>query len=81
MSDEIPMLPGLDAIHSSFFSLLITKAVWTKSDLISAAAERRIMLDGALERINDAALDFAGEVLIEGDDPIYVQQNIMESTG
>jgi uncharacterized tellurite resistance protein B-like protein len=81
MSDEIPMLPGLDAIHSSFFSLLITKAVWTKSDLISAAAERRIMLDGALERINDAALDFAGEVLIEGDDPIYVQQNIMESPG
>jgi hypothetical protein len=37
------------------------------------------MLDGALERINEAALDFSGEVLIEGDDPLYVQQSALEN--
>ena len=37
------------------------------------------MLEGALERINEAALDFSGEVLIEGDDLLYVQQSVLES--
>jgi hypothetical protein len=37
------------------------------------------MLDGALERINDAAFDLVGEPITEGDDPVYVQQNILEA--
>jgi hypothetical protein len=28
------------------------------------------LLDGALDRINEAALDVCGEPLIEGDDPL-----------
>ena len=39
----------------------------------------QIMLDGALESINEAALDLVGEPLTEGDDPIYVQQSILEN--
>jgi hypothetical protein len=43
------------------------------------AGRLQIMLDGALERINDAAFELFGEPVTEGDDPIYVQQNILEA--
>jgi hypothetical protein len=43
------------------------------------AAQLQIMLDGALERINDAAFDLIGEPVTEGDDPVYVQQTILEA--
>jgi uncharacterized tellurite resistance protein B-like protein len=72
-------LPGLDTAHDKFLSLLLTNSVWSRADLLRAASESQIMLDGALERINEAALDFSGEVLIEGDDPLYVQQSALEN--
>jgi uncharacterized tellurite resistance protein B-like protein len=72
-------LPGLDMAHDKFLSLLLTNPVWSRADLLRAASESQIMLDGALERINEAALDFSGEVLIEGDDPLYVQQSALEN--
>ena len=72
-------LPGLDMAHDKFLSLLLTNSVWSRADLLRAASESQIMLDGALERINEAALDFSGEVLIEGDDPLYVQQSVLEN--
>jgi hypothetical protein len=65
--------------HDKFLSLLLTNPVWSRADLLRAAAESQIMLDGALERINEAALEFSGEVLIEGDDPLYVQQSVLEN--
>jgi hypothetical protein len=40
----------------------------------------QIMLDGTLERINEAALDRFGDALVEGDDPICVQQTVLETT-
>jgi uncharacterized tellurite resistance protein B-like protein len=73
------LLPGLDIVHHKFLSLLLTNPVWSRADLVRAAADSQIMLDGALERINEAALDFSGDVLIEGDDPIYVQQTALEN--
>ena len=72
-------LPGLDSTLRSFLGLLMQKSEWTREDLVRAASRMQIMLDGALEQINEAALDFTGEVLIEGDDPIFVQQNVLES--
>ena len=36
------------------------------------------MLDGALENINESALDNLGEQIIEGDDPLEVNQSLLE---
>jgi uncharacterized tellurite resistance protein B-like protein len=72
-------LPGLDMAHDKFLALLLTNSMWSRADLLRAASESQIMLDGALERNNEAALDFSGEVLIEGDDPLYVQHSALEN--
>lgn len=74
-----PQLPGLDPTLWAFLELLMQKSEWAREDLVREASRMQIMLDGALEQINDAALDFTGEVLIEGDDPIFVQQSVLES--
>jgi len=73
------LLPGLDAKHQQFLADLLAKESWTREELQCMAAHSQIMLDGALERINDAAFDLFGEPVTEGDDPVYVQQKILEA--
>ena len=73
------LLPGLDSKHNQFLAELLQKPSWTRSELEATATKMQIMLDGALEQINEAAFDLIGESLTEGDDPVYVQQNILEN--
>jgi uncharacterized tellurite resistance protein B-like protein len=79
MQPQEELLPGLDSKDQRFVAALIQKPSWTRSELEATAAKMQIMLDGALERINEAAFDLIGESLTEGDDPIYVQQSILEN--
>jgi uncharacterized tellurite resistance protein B-like protein len=77
LPDAIPQepgsVPGLDPAHASLVEALRTQARWDRAELESAAAERGLlMLDGAIERINDAVIEVCGEPLIEGDDPLEV---------
>jgi uncharacterized tellurite resistance protein B-like protein len=73
------LLPGLDTKHQQFLAKILSKPSWTREELHTIAQRMQIMLDGALERINDATFDLFGEPVTEGDDPIYVQQNILEA--
>jgi tellurite resistance protein len=73
------LLPGLDTKHQQFLAEILSRPSWTREQLQATAQRLQIMLDGALERINDATFDLFGEPVTEGDDPIYVQQNILEA--
>jgi uncharacterized tellurite resistance protein B-like protein len=72
------MLLGLDDAHSSFARLLLSRPHWSRSDLQDAAADLDLMLDGALERINEAAFDTHDMAFTEGDDPVEVSNEILE---
>ena len=50
----------------------------TRSELEEIAAEGDMMLDGALEHINEAAYDSFDEPFTEGDDPININQDILK---
>jgi tellurite resistance protein len=69
---------GLDEDHSSLARLLLTRPTWARSELEDAASDLNLMLDGALERINEACLDTNDIPLTEGDDPLEVSAEIME---
>jgi tellurite resistance protein len=73
-------LPGLDRELSAFLVLLLSRPVWMREELIAAATDMQVMLDGALEQINDAALETLGSLLVEGDDPVYVETELLEAT-
>lgn len=73
-----PTLPGLDVEHSRFAKLLLARASWTRAELEDLAADRGIMLHGALERINEAFFEKLGEPALEGEDPIEINQNVVK---
>lgn len=73
-----PLLPGLEGEASEFLLLLLSRARWTRIELEDAASDMQIMLDGTLEQINEAALDAFDEMLLEGEDPVFVQQSLLE---
>jgi uncharacterized tellurite resistance protein B-like protein len=69
-------ISGLDAAHSELVRMLISRDAWTRSELEDLASDRGMMLDGALERINEAFLDAHSEPLLEGEDPVDINKNI-----
>lgn len=71
-------LKGLDGAHTSFVNQLISRPEWTREELLDLASDLDLMLDGALERINEAAFDAHDGPLTEGDDPITINRDILE---
>lgn len=76
-----PMQPqellGLDAAHSAFARLLLSRPLWTREEMSDAALDLELMLDGALERINEAAFDTYDIPFTEGDDPVEVNAELL----
>lgn len=68
---------GLDAEHSELVSVLCGRHKWSRSELEDLASDRGIMLDGAIERVNEAFLDKLGAPLVEGDDPVEINQEVV----
>lgn len=67
---------GLDTGHSELVRLLVSRDSWVRAELEDLASDRGIMLDGALERINEAFIDKYNEPLLDGDDTVQVNKNI-----
>lgn len=71
-------IPGLDLEHSAFLRLLVSRAEWSRSELEEAASDMELMLDGALEQINDMGFDRFNMPVTEGDDPVEINADILE---
>jgi uncharacterized tellurite resistance protein B-like protein len=70
---EAPAIEGLDAAHSALAGRFRTQPSWGRADAEEAAAEFGLpLLAGALDRINEAAMDICGEPLVDGDDPLEI---------
>jgi chromosome segregation ATPase len=70
--------PGLDSAHSAFLQTLRTQTLWSREDLLRVAQQLDLLLDGALELINEAAFDRCDEALTEGEDPLEVNPNVLQ---
>jgi tellurite resistance protein len=71
---------SLDEDHSTLLRLLLSRPEWTRAELEDAAADLDLMLDGAMEQINEAAFEAFDEPLFEGEDPISVNTKLLEKT-
>lgn len=72
-------LLGLDAEHSAFLRLLLTRPSWLRQELSDVASDMELMLDGALECINEVFFDKFDEALTDGEDPVEVNQHLLET--
>ena len=74
-----PTLEGLDAAHSALADRLRAQSSWERAQVDEIASSLGLpLLDGALERINEAALDLCGDPLVEGDDPLEINDYAVE---
>ncbi|KOV84562.1 hypothetical protein ADL03_16680 [Nocardia sp. NRRL S-836] len=64
---DVPSVRGLDAAHSTFARRVADSPRWTRSDLEALCDELGLMLEGALDSVNEAALDAVDEPLVEDD--------------
>ncbi|MGW5689192.1 TerB N-terminal domain-containing protein [Nonomuraea sp. NPDC003754] len=68
---------GLDGQHSGLVRDLATAEEIPRGQFEQLAARWKLLPDGALDRINEAAYELAGEPLLDGDDPIRVDRNLL----
>lgn len=71
-------LMGLDEAHSALARMMLSRPEWSREELLDVAADLDLMLDGALEHINEAAFDTHDMPLFEGEDPVTVNAEILE---
>ena len=69
---------GLNEAHTALARMMLSRPEWSREELLDVAADLDLMLDGALEHINEAAFDAHDMALFEGDDPVTVNAEILE---
>lgn len=81
--EELPTtnsnLFGLDAPHSAFLRMLVSRTEWTRIEVEALAADLELMTDGALEKLNEIAYDKFDMPLTEGDDIIEINPELIEN--
>lgn len=76
-SADEPCLLGLDPDHAGLLQALLSRSQWSRDELEDLCSDRGLMVDGALERINEAALEALDEPIIEGEDPLDVRCDLL----
>jgi uncharacterized tellurite resistance protein B-like protein len=71
-------LLGLDEAHTALARMMLSRPEWSREELLDVAADLELMLDGALEHINEAAFDTHDMAFFEGEDPVTVNTEILE---
>jgi uncharacterized tellurite resistance protein B-like protein len=71
-------IAGLDQAHSGLLRRLAERDRWSRADFDSITAELGLMPDGALDTLNEVAVDSTGEPVCEGPDPIQMNKYAIE---
>lgn len=63
---------GLDDAHATLLRTIVTRESWERHQFTRMTDDLGLMPDGAIDMLNEFALDTTGDVLIEGDDPLEI---------
>jgi uncharacterized tellurite resistance protein B-like protein len=69
---------GLDAAHSTLFHAIVARTSWPRSEFEALTSKLALMPSGAIDTLNEASYDLAGEPILEGDDPLTVNTYALE---
>ncbi len=76
--EDTSSICGLDADHSAFLRVLVSRTEWARDELEAVASDMELMLDGAMEQINDMAFEHYDMPVTEGEDPFEINPEIMD---
>ncbi|HCG6072693.1 TPA: TerB N-terminal domain-containing protein [Vibrio parahaemolyticus] len=69
---------GLDNAHKNLFDMLLSKEVWSRHEVHEHCSKLNLMVDGAIETINDWAYEKVDAPVLDDDGDIYVDLEIVE---
>lgn len=69
---------GLYHLHRQLYETLITQEKWSRNDVLTLCKKLELMLDGAIETINEWSYECVDAPLIEDNDDIYIDFEILE---
>nr|WP_282597306.1 tellurite resistance TerB C-terminal domain-containing protein [Vibrio crassostreae] len=69
---------GLDDAHKAVYNIMVTKDQWSRNEVQSIFSEHKLMIDGAIETINDWSFDMVDAPVLEQDDDIFIDLEIVE---
>ena len=72
----ITQITDLDESHASFYDRLISKEQWSSQEVKAICEELNLMVDGAIEVINDWAFDKVNAPLIDDGSIVYVDLEV-----
>lgn len=70
-------LGGLDPAHADLVRYLAQRRIWSREEFEQTAVELGLMPAGAIEVINDAAFERCDEPILEGEDPLEVNEQAL----
>jgi hypothetical protein len=71
------LVAGLDRPHSLLLRTLAARPIWTRHEFAVLASAHEILPDGALDLLNEAALEATGAPVIEGDATLTVDDDVL----
>ncbi len=77
-SDSEAIIDGLDNNHSQLYQKLISAEVWQREAVNALCESLNLMINGAIETINDWAYDKVDAPVLEDDDEVIVDFEIVE---
>ena len=72
------VVKGLDTIHSQLYQQLISKEVWQREEAEVLCESLHLMINGAIETINDWAYDNVDAPVLEENDEVIIDFEIVE---
>jgi uncharacterized tellurite resistance protein B-like protein len=77
-TSDLGVIAGLDAPHSHLLRSLTERFQWDRTAFISLCSTQRLLPDGAIDTLNEAAVEATGEPVCEGQDPIEINSYALE---
>ena len=77
-SDNKATVDGLDSSHSQLYKQLISAEVWQREAVDDLCKSLNLMINGAIETINDWAYENVDAPVLEDDDEVIVDFEIVE---
>ncbi len=72
------LVAGLDRPHSLLLRVLAARPSWTPQEFAALASAHEVLPDGALDLLNEAALEATGAPVIEGDATLTVNVDVLQ---
>ena len=75
---ERPPIDGLDLAHSELLRAAAERDSWSRPEFEALSSRFGLLPDGALETLNELALERSGDLVADGEDPIAVDRTVIE---